>query len=105
MLSRFRVLPVSAQRGKGVLACVRKGIELFFCTVSPANTHGCQVNAPRLSCRAVTTNAFHAAGVANGGVSCEDLPGYREGPAGKMFLAYLRDHIGKKICALFRQAA
>jgi catechol 2,3-dioxygenase-like lactoylglutathione lyase family enzyme len=48
-------------------------------------------------------NAFHAAGVANGGTSCEDPPGYREGPAGKMYLAYLRDPIGNKICALFRE--
>jgi len=47
-------------------------------------------------------DAFHAAGVANGGVSCEDPPGYREGPAGKMYLAYLRDPIGNKICAMFR---
>ena len=48
-------------------------------------------------------DAFHAAGVANGGVSCEDPPGFREGPAGKMYLAYLRDPIGNKICALFRE--
>jgi len=49
-------------------------------------------------------DAFHAAGVANGGVSCEDPPGYRDGPAGKMYLAYLRDPVGNKICALFREA-
>lgn len=47
-------------------------------------------------------NAFHAAGVANGGTTCEDPPGYREGPAGKMYLAYLRDPIGNKLCALYR---
>lgn len=48
-------------------------------------------------------DAFHAAGVANGGVSCEDPPGYREGPAGKMYLAYLRDPVGNKICAVYRE--
>ena len=47
-------------------------------------------------------NAFHAAGVANGGTTCEDPPGYREGPAGKLYLAYLRDPTGNKICALYR---
>ena len=47
-------------------------------------------------------NAFHAAGVANGGVTCEDPPGWREGPAGKLFLAYLRDPDGHKICVLHR---
>jgi catechol 2,3-dioxygenase-like lactoylglutathione lyase family enzyme len=47
-------------------------------------------------------DAFHAAGVANGGTTCEDPPGFREGPAGKLYLAYLRDPDGNKICALHR---
>jgi catechol 2,3-dioxygenase-like lactoylglutathione lyase family enzyme len=46
--------------------------------------------------------AFHAAGVAHGGKTCEDPPGVREGAAGKMYLAYLRDPDGNKICALHR---
>ena len=46
--------------------------------------------------------AFHAAGLANGGVTCEDPPGWREGPSGKLFLAYLRDPDGHKICVLHR---
>jgi len=45
-------------------------------------------------------DAWHAAGVANGGVTCEDPPGVREGPAGKLYLAYLRDPDGHKLCAL-----
>lgn len=50
-------------------------------------------------------DAFHAAGVANGGTTCEDPPGWRgEGP-GRMYLAYLRDPDGNKICALHRSAA
>jgi catechol 2,3-dioxygenase-like lactoylglutathione lyase family enzyme len=47
-------------------------------------------------------NAFHAAGVANGGKSIEDPPGVREGAAGKLYLAYLRDPAGNKICAMHR---
>jgi len=46
--------------------------------------------------------AFHAAGMAHGGVTCEDPPGWREGPSGKLFLAYLRDPDGHKICVLHR---
>ena len=46
--------------------------------------------------------AFHDAGVANGGTSIEDPPGWREGAAGKLYLAYLRDPCGNKICALHR---
>ena len=49
-----------------------------------------------------TVEAWHAAGVANGGTTCEDPPGVREGGMGKMYLAYLRDPSGNKICALHR---
>ena len=45
-------------------------------------------------------DAWHAAGVANGGTTCEDPPGPRGG--GKMYLAYLRDPDGNKLCALHR---
>jgi catechol 2,3-dioxygenase-like lactoylglutathione lyase family enzyme len=47
-------------------------------------------------------DAWHAAGVANGGASIEDPPGVREGGMGKLYLAYLRDPDGNKICALHR---
>jgi catechol 2,3-dioxygenase-like lactoylglutathione lyase family enzyme len=47
-------------------------------------------------------DAWHAAGIANGGLSCEEPPGVREGGAGKLYLAYLRDPDGNKLCALHR---
>ncbi len=47
-------------------------------------------------------DAWHAAGVASGGTSCENPPGIREGANGKLYLAYLRDPSGNKICALHR---
>jgi catechol 2,3-dioxygenase-like lactoylglutathione lyase family enzyme len=47
-------------------------------------------------------HAFHAAGIANGGTTCEDPPGTREGAFGALNLAYLRDPTGNKICALHR---
>jgi catechol 2,3-dioxygenase-like lactoylglutathione lyase family enzyme len=47
-------------------------------------------------------DAWHAAGVANGGKTCEEPPGVREGGMGKMYLAYLRDPDGNKLCALHR---
>lgn len=49
-----------------------------------------------------TVDAWHAAGVASGGTSIEDPPGVREGGMGKMYLAYLRDPSGNKLCALHR---
>jgi catechol 2,3-dioxygenase-like lactoylglutathione lyase family enzyme len=47
-------------------------------------------------------DAWHVAGLANGGTTCEDPPGVREGSTGKMYLAYLRDPDGNKLCALHR---
>lgn len=48
-------------------------------------------------------DAWHAAGIANGGVTCEDPPGERAGTG--LYLAYLRDPSGNKICALHRLPA
>jgi catechol 2,3-dioxygenase-like lactoylglutathione lyase family enzyme len=45
---------------------------------------------------------WHDVGLEHGGVTCEDLPGLRQ-PAG-IYLAYLRDPAGNKICALHRPA-
>lgn len=48
-------------------------------------------------------DAAHAAGVASGGVTCEDPPGWREhAPGGRLYLAYLRDPAGNKLCVLHR---
>jgi catechol 2,3-dioxygenase-like lactoylglutathione lyase family enzyme len=50
-------------------------------------------------------DAWHAAGLANGGVAIEDPPGVREGAGFKLYIAYLRDPDGNKICALHRMAS
>ncbi len=47
-------------------------------------------------------DAWHAAGITNGGTTCEAPPGMRESGYGKLYLAYLRDPSGNKICALHR---
>jgi catechol 2,3-dioxygenase-like lactoylglutathione lyase family enzyme len=49
-------------------------------------------------------DAFHAAGLASGGTTLEDPPGYRESEVGPFYLAYLRDPDGNKICAMHRPA-
>ena len=48
---------------------------------------------------------WHATGLAHGGTTIEDPPGIREGSVGKMYLAYLRDPDGNKLCALHRLPA
>lgn len=47
-------------------------------------------------------DAFHASGLAGGGVTCEDPPGIREGGGVQLYIAYLRDLDGNKICAVHR---
>ena len=45
-------------------------------------------------------DAWHAAGVANGGTTAEDPPGIRHATGGRvLYLAYLRDPDGNKLCA------
>lgn len=47
-------------------------------------------------------DAWHAAGIAHGGTTCEDAPGLRDMGGVKLYLAYLRDPDGNKLCALYR---
>ncbi len=46
--------------------------------------------------------AWQEAGVANGGTAIEDPPGVRSGMGVNLYLAYLRDPSGNKLCALHR---
>ncbi len=45
-------------------------------------------------------DAWHKAGIENGGTSIEEAPGIRDYGKFKMYLAYLRDPTGHKLCAL-----
>jgi catechol 2,3-dioxygenase-like lactoylglutathione lyase family enzyme len=47
-------------------------------------------------------DAWHKRGCEAGGASCEDPPGFRENAFGKLYLAYLRDPDGNKLCGLHR---
>jgi catechol 2,3-dioxygenase-like lactoylglutathione lyase family enzyme len=65
----------------------------------------CAANGGTVGFSAATpeqADAWHAAGLAAGGTACEDPPGIREGSTMKLYLAYLRDPAGNKLCALHR---
>ena len=49
-------------------------------------------------------DAWHRRGIEAGGTPVEDPPGYRENAFGRLYLAYLRDPDGNKLCALHRPA-
>ncbi len=47
-------------------------------------------------------DAWHQRGVAAGGTAIEDPPGIRRNAFGALYLAYLRDPDGNKLCGLHR---
>ena len=80
----------------GGLFMVSKPIDGNTATHANGGTIGIAMASPEQA------NAWHEAGVANGGTSIEDPPGVREGGAVRLYLAYLRDPDGNKLCALHR---
>jgi catechol 2,3-dioxygenase-like lactoylglutathione lyase family enzyme len=68
-------------------------------THANGGTIGFAIDGPEMG------DAWHAAGLANGGTACENPPGIREGAMGKMYLAYLRDPSGNKLCVMKRISA
>ena len=83
-------------RTKGGLFGITKPIDGKVATHANGGTIGFACDSPE------KVKAFHDAGVANGGKSIEDPPGWREVAAGKVYLAYLRDPSGNKIVAVHR---
>ena len=80
----------------GGLFLVGKPIDGEPATIGNGCTIGFAMEGPEQA------KAWHDAGVANGGTSIEDPPGVREGGFGQLYLAYLRDPSGNKLCALHR---
>ena len=63
-------------------------------------THG---NGGTIGFKAETpedADAWHEAGVANGGTAIEDPPGIRGDTGMQFYLAYLLDPAGNKVCAM-----
>jgi catechol 2,3-dioxygenase-like lactoylglutathione lyase family enzyme len=66
-------------------------------------THGNGTTIGFLAGSEAMVDAWHAAGVAHGGTTCEDPPGIRQGTGGRtMYLAYLRDPSGNKLCGFYK---
>ena len=77
-----------------------------FCLSEPINGESASVgNGSTIGFKCASpeqVRQFHDVAVAHGGTSIEEPPGPREGPAGALFLAYVRDPDGNKLCALHR---
>jgi len=81
---------------KGSVFMVSKPIDGQPASHSNGGTIGFVFDSPE------EVDAWHKAGVEAGGQSVEDPPGYRQGGFGKLYLAYLRDPDGNKLCGLHR---
>jgi len=80
----------------GGLFMVTKPIDGQAATCANGGTIGFAMASPEQA------DAWHKAGVANGGAAIEDPPGVRQSAAGALYLAYLRDPDGNKLCGLHR---
>jgi catechol 2,3-dioxygenase-like lactoylglutathione lyase family enzyme len=98
--------PAGAFDPKGRLIYAHKGQRLMItrpldgqpATAANGSTLGFAVDSPEAADR------WHEAGMEHGGTAVEDAPGVRQAVSGTLYLAYLRDPDGHKLCALHRMA-
>jgi catechol 2,3-dioxygenase-like lactoylglutathione lyase family enzyme len=83
-------------RHNGSTFCITEPINGEDATFANGGTIGFKCDSPE------QVQQFHDTAVAQGGTSIEEPPGPREGSIGKMYLAYVRDPDGHKLCAIHR---
>jgi catechol 2,3-dioxygenase-like lactoylglutathione lyase family enzyme len=83
-------------RHDGGSFCISEPIDGESATFANGGTIGFKCSSPE------QVQQFHDIAVANGGTSIEQPPGLRESELGSMYLAYVRDPDGNKLCALHR---
>ena len=83
-------------RHDGSTFCVSEPIDGKAATCANGGTIGFKCSSPE------QVRQFHDTAVAHGGASIESPPGLREGKLGALYLAYVRDPDGNKLCALHR---
>ena len=80
----------------GGMFCVTEPINGEPATFANGGTIGFKCHSPE------QVQAFHDVAVAHGGQSIEAPPGLRESSIGPLYLAYVRDPDGNKLCAIYR---
>jgi catechol 2,3-dioxygenase-like lactoylglutathione lyase family enzyme len=87
-----------AYRNKGAVFMVTSPIDGQPAHHANGGTIGFNFDSPE------EVDEWHQRGMEAGASLCEgcDPPGYREGGFGKLYLAYLRDPDGNKLCGLHR---
>ena len=83
-------------RHEGNTFCVAEPIDGEPATCANGATIGFKCSSPEQA------KHFHDVAVAAGGTSIEDPPGLRTSTLRSLYLAYVRDPDGNKLCALYR---
>lgn len=83
-------------RHNGSTFCITEPINGESATFANGGTIGFKCDSPE------QVQQFHDTAIAHGGMSIEEPPGLREGSLGAMYLAYVRDPDGNKLCAIYR---
>ncbi|PQO94864.1 glyoxalase [Massilia phosphatilytica] len=83
-------------RHDGGSFCITEPIDGAEATCANGATIGFKCASPDM------VHAFHDTAVAQGGTSIEAPPGLRDSGLGPLYLAYVRDPDGHKLCALYR---
>lgn len=83
-------------RHEGNTFCVTEPINGQMATTANGATIGFKCSSPE------QVKEFHDVAVAHGGKSIEDPPGVRDNGVGALYLAYVLDPDGNKLCALHR---
>ena len=83
-------------RHDGSTFCVSQPINGEAATFANGGTIAFKCTSPE------QVRAFHDTAVAHGATSIEDPPGMRNSTLGPMYLAYVRDPDGNKLCAIHR---
>ncbi|MCI4588913.1 VOC family protein [Sphingobium sp. BYY-5] len=89
---------------KGRLIYMRNGA-LFMVTLPIDGAPACHANGGTIGftmASAEQVDAWHEAGLATGGTTCEEPPGVRDNGFGQLYLAYMRDPAGNKLCGVHR---
>ena len=81
---------------KGAVFMVSRPIDGQPATSGNGSTIGFAFDSPE------EVDEWERTGVAAGGTPIEDRPGIRNSPFGALYLAYLRDPDGNKLCGMFR---
>ncbi|AGH80861.1 hypothetical protein PCNPT3_04595 [Psychromonas sp. CNPT3] len=83
--------------------CMYRSESAVFLLTKPINgelaSHGNGMTIGFSASTPELVDRWHETGVNNGGTTCEEPPGIRGSGARKLYLAYLRDPSGNKICA------